>query len=128
MHFHSGANFATAPPSIPARQVYNRLGMTLEETLVSVWRQILAERAGVVDIEGVKYPALRTLTNRLWQVDFNFEGRPLRGIEQNPNTKSRWAQLARSGKRVMQFLEGGHYLAVVVDGKVTPYGKTKTAH
>ena len=75
--------------------------MTLEETLVSVWQQILVERAGAAEIDGVKHPALRTSTNRLWQVDFNFEGRPLRGVEQNPNTKSRWAQLARSGKRVM---------------------------
>lgn len=101
--------------------------MTLEETLVSVWRQILVERAGTAEIDGVKYPAARTSTNRLWQVDFNFEGRPLRGIEQNPKTKSRWAQLARSGKRVMQFLDGGRYLAVVVDSKVTHFGKAKNA-
>ncbi|MGA7913767.1 MAG: hypothetical protein WCA00_00925 [Candidatus Acidiferrales bacterium] len=101
--------------------------MTLEETLVSVWRQILLDRAAAAEIAGVKYPATRTATNRLWQVDFNFEGHPLRGIEQNPKTKSRWAQLARSGKRVMQFLDGGRYLAVVVNGKVTLYGKPKTA-
>ena len=112
--------------SAPARLVYNHVGMTLEETLVSVWRQVLVERAGVADIDGVKYPAVRTSTNRLWQVDFNFEGHPLRGIEQNPNTKSRWAQLARSGKRVMQFLDGGRYLAVVVDGKITLYSKAKS--
>jgi hypothetical protein len=109
-----------------ARLVYNHLEMTLEETLVSVWRQILVERVGAAEINGVKYPAVRTSTNRLWQVDFNFEGRPLRGIEQNPKTKSRWAQLARSGKLVMQFLDGGRYLAVAVDGQVTRYGKAKT--
>ena len=113
--------------SVPARLVYNRLGMTLEETLVSVWRQILVERAGAAEIDGVKYHAARTSTNRLWQVDFNFEGLPLRGIEQNPTTKSRWAQLARSGKRVMQFLDGGRYVAVVVDGNVTFYSKAKNA-
>jgi hypothetical protein len=102
--------------------------MTLEETIVSVWRQILVERAGAAELDGVKYSAARTSTTRLWQVNFNFEGRPLRGIEQNPTTKSRWAQFARSGKRVMQFLDGGHYLAVVVDGKVTLYGKAKNAN
>lgn len=107
--------------------VYNRFAMTLEETLVSVWRQILVERAGAAEIDGVKYPAVRTSTKHLWQVDFNFEGHALRGVEQNPKTKSRWAQLARTGKHVMQFLDGGRYLAVVVDGKVTLYGKSKTA-
>jgi hypothetical protein len=32
-------------------------------------------------------------------------------------------QLARSGKKVMQFLREGRYVAVVVDGKVTFYGR-----
>jgi hypothetical protein len=58
----------------------------------------------------------------LRQVDFAFDGQELRGLEQNPETRSRWAQMARAGKKVMQFLSSGRYLAVVVDGKVTPYG------
>jgi len=56
-------------------------------------------------------------------VDFVFEGSEIRGLEQNPQTKSRWAQLARSGKNVMQFLTEGRYVANVVDGKVTLYGR-----
>ena len=59
----------------------------------------------------------------LRQVDFMFDDNEIRGLEQNPDTKSRWAQLARSGKKVMQFLSEGRYLAVVVDGKVTLYGR-----
>jgi len=47
----------------------------------------------------------------------------LRGLEQNPNTNSRWAQLARKGHRVMQFLDAGRYVGVVVDGKVVIYGR-----
>ena len=47
----------------------------------------------------------------------------IRGLEQNPDTKSRWAQMARSGKKVMQFIGEGRYLAVVVDGKVTLYAR-----
>jgi hypothetical protein len=43
------------------------------------------------------------------------------GIEQNPETGSRWAQLAREGKKVMQFLRNGRYLAVVVDRQVFTY-------
>ena len=37
---------------------------------------------------------------------------------QNPDTKSKWAAMARQGKKVMQFLEGGKYVAAVVDGRM----------
>jgi hypothetical protein len=50
------------------------------------------------------------------------EGLALRGLEQNPKTESRWAQLARAGHKVMQFLSAGRYIGNVVDGKVTLYG------
>jgi hypothetical protein len=56
-------------------------------------------------------------------VDFVFDGNEIRGLEQNPETKSRWAQMARSGKKVMQFISKGRYVANVVDGKVTVYGR-----
>jgi hypothetical protein len=69
-----------------------------------------------------RYAVRRTPKRRLRQVDFVFEGREIRGLEQNPQTKSRWAQLARSGKKVMQFLSEGRYVANVVDGKVNFYG------
>ena len=60
-------------------------------------------------------------------MDFVFDGEDIRGLEQNPDTKSRWAQLARSGKKVMQFLSEGRYVANVVDGKVIQYdGGTAT--
>jgi hypothetical protein len=55
-------------------------------------------------------------------VDFKFDGSTIRGLEQNPKAKSRWAQMARSGKKVMQFLSNGRYVANVVDGKVTRFG------
>jgi hypothetical protein len=53
----------------------------------------------------------------LRQVDFLFDGNQIRGLEQNPETKSQWAQMARSGSKVMQFLGEGRYMANVVDGK-----------
>ncbi|MGA8145536.1 MAG: hypothetical protein WB987_16740 [Candidatus Acidiferrales bacterium] len=99
--------------------------MTLEDALKSVWRQVLAEKAQPIELGGQEYRVRRTSRSGLLQIDFAFEGRALRGIEQNPKTKSRWAQLARAGKRVMQFLENGQYLAVVVDGDVTFYGRSK---
>jgi hypothetical protein len=49
---------------------------------------------------------------------------PISFKTERPDTKSRWAQLARSGKKVMQFLVEGRYVANVADGKVTLYGKS----
>jgi hypothetical protein len=100
--------------------------MTLVEALISVWRQALIEKAGTVELGGREYPVRRTPKRGLLQVDFSFEDQELRGLEQNRATKSRWAQLARAGKRVMQFLAGGRYIAVVADGKLTLYGSSKT--
>jgi hypothetical protein len=65
---------------------------------------------------------VRTSKRRLRQVDFKFDGKEIRGLEQNPDTKSRWAAMARDGKKVMQFLVQGRYVANAVDGKVTLYG------
>ena len=96
--------------------------MTLEEALISVWRQSLAEDANLVELEGRKYSVQRTARQRLRQVEFEFQGESFRGIEQNPNTRSRWAELARAGQKVMQFVSGGRYLANVADGAATFYG------
>ncbi len=95
--------------------------MSLEEKLISVWRQALVEDSGTVMLEGGSYPVRRTSRSKLREVDFKFEGQSLRGLEQNPKTKSRWAQLAREGKKVMQFLSDRRYIANVVDGKVQFY-------
>ena len=99
------------------------MAVSLEETLVSVWRQALSENARSVTLEGRTFPVRRTSRSRLREVDFQFEDRRLRGLEQNPETSSRWAQLAREGQKVMQFLQERRYFAVVVDGKVQFYGR-----
>src|SRR5260370_42523504 len=118
--------------------------MTFGEALVEVWRQALAKGAGNVELEGQKFPVRETPRKRLREVDFVFEGQPsrktardandaprkairdtkivLRGLEQNPKTESRWAQLARAGHKVMQFLSAGRYIGGVVDGKERLYG------
>ena len=99
------------------------MALSFEQTLVEVWRQTLVENAKVVDLGTERFPVRRTLKRGLRQVDFILDGNEIRGLEQNPETKSRWAQLARSGKKVMQFLGAGRYVANVVDGQVTLYGK-----
>ena len=99
------------------------MAASLEEVLISVWRQALVEEAKAISVDGRSFPVRRTSRSRLREVDFEFEGKTLRGLEQNPKTASRWAKLAREGKKVMQFLDTGRYIAVVVDGKVQLYGK-----
>ena len=96
----------------------------LEETLISVWRQVLIEQAKAVTIGDRSYPVRRTSRSKLRQVDFRFEDKTLRGLEQNPNTNSRWAGLAREGKKVMQFLSDRRYIANIVDGKVQFYRRS----
>jgi hypothetical protein len=98
------------------------MATSLDETLISVWRQTMVEDSKVVTLQNEVFPVRRTSRSRLREVDFQFEGHELRGLEQNPETGSRWAQLARRGKKVMQFLEQRRYVAIVVDGEVQFYG------
>jgi hypothetical protein len=93
----------------------------LETALIIVWEQALVDKKKTVDLDGETYPIRQTAKSKLKQIDFRFQDRELRGLEQNPNTKSRWAKLAREGKKTMQFLEKGKYIAVIVDGKVHLY-------
>ena len=95
--------------------------LSLEDALLTVYQQSLVENRKTVMLEDKNFPIRVTAKRRLRQVDFQFDGRDLRGLEQNPETKSRWAAMARSGKKVMQFLEDGQYVAVVADGKVHFY-------
>jgi hypothetical protein len=97
--------------------------MTLEETLLAIWDQAMVKGVKAVELEGKRFPVKKTSQHRLRQVDFFYKGEDLRGLEQNPETKSRWAKMAREGKKVMQFLKGSTYIAVVIDGKVKVYGK-----
>jgi hypothetical protein len=97
------------------------MSLSLEDALLSVYQQSLVENRKTVLLEDKSFPVRVTAKRKLKQVDFQFDGRELRGLEQNPETKSRWAAMVRSGKKVMQFLERGRYIAVVADGKVHFY-------
>jgi hypothetical protein len=96
---------------------------SFKETLIAVWRQALVDKANVVKLGSERFPVTGSKAKRLRQVAFTFDGNTIMGIEQNPKTKSRWAAIARSGKKVMQFIQDGRYMAVVADGKVILYGK-----
>lgn len=94
----------------------------LEEILISVWRQALVDEANVVKVCAKNFRVRKTSHSKLREVDFECDGDKLRGLEQNPSTQSNWAKLAREGKKVMQFLRDGKYVANVVEGKVRFYG------
>lgn len=95
--------------------------MTLDETLVSVWRQSLDEKKPAVSLEKDSNPVRMFRSKKLRSVEFNFGPFQLVGIEQNPATGSRWAELARAGNRIMQFRCQGRYVANVCEGKVFRY-------
>jgi hypothetical protein len=97
----------------------------LDEALLSVWRQALVERKKRVRVGDDSYPVQRTAKSKLAQIDFEFAGQSIRGLEQNPATASRWAELARKGVKVMQFLINGRYIAAISDGKITHFSRAK---
>jgi hypothetical protein len=99
---------------------------SFEEIATAIWKQTLVQNESAVTIDGERYPVTTSKAKKLRQVIFNFDGESYIGIEQNPKTKSRWAAMARSGKRVMQFLQDHRYVAVVAAGKFIPYGKRAT--
>jgi hypothetical protein len=98
---------------------------SFEQTLIDVWRQVLVENAKVVMLVEERYPIRLTPKRQLREVDFTFGWIEIRGLEQNLETKSQWAQMARSGKKVMQFLGAGRYVANVGEGRLTLYYKKR---
>jgi hypothetical protein len=95
--------------------------MTLGETLISIWQQVLAEGKSPIQLEGKTYSVGSTRAKKLRTVRFDYGDYCLDGIEQNPETTSRWAALAREGKGVMQFSYQHRYVANVCEGTLTRY-------
>ncbi len=52
-----------------------------EEVLISVWRQALVEDAASVEIEGSPCAVKNTQRRQLKQIDFQFDGKNLHGLE-----------------------------------------------
>lgn len=99
---------------------------SIQQALISVWQQALVDNLRTVTLGDRTYKVKKTKKTELRQVDFVWEGEEIRGLEQNPTSKSRWAEMSRDGKLVMQFLFGGAYIANVVDGTVNTYSGIKT--
>jgi len=95
--------------------------MTLGETLISAWQQALCDRRDVIELAGAAYPVTVSKGKGLRMVEFDHGPHRFVGIQQNPKTVSRWAELARQGNRIMQFRFSGRYVANVCEGKLVRY-------
>ena len=93
----------------------------------SVWRQALVEQKKIAAVADATFAVRRTNKHHLAQIDFELDGVEFRGLEQNPQTKSRWAKMAREGAKVMQFLRAGRYVGVVADGVLKHYSSAEKA-
>jgi hypothetical protein len=100
---------------------------TIDDTFISVWRQALVEQKRIISVGAATFPVRRTSKHRLAQIDFEVDGVGFRALEQNPETKSRWAKIAREGAKVMQFLRAGRYVGVVADGVLKHYSSAEKA-
>jgi len=99
----------------------------IDDAFLSVWRQALVEQKKIVSVGEATFSVRRTSKNRLAQIDFELDGIEFRGLEQNPQTRSRWAKMARDGAKVMQFLRAGRYVGVVADGVLKHYSSAEKA-
>jgi hypothetical protein len=97
----------------------------IDDTFLSVWRQALVEQKKIISVGDATFSVRRTAKQRLAQIDFELDGVEFRGLEQNPQTKSRWAKMAREGAKVMQFLQAGRYVGVVADGVLKHYSSAE---
>jgi hypothetical protein len=99
----------------------------LHRLLRSVAAQLMNEPEVVVNSRNDEEQKLRvTRVGRgLRTVRLRINGREIQAIEQNRVKPSHWGQLARKGHQVVQFqdVETKKYVAVVVDGEVTEYGR-----
>lgn len=99
--------------------------MTIGDTLIDVWREVLVEGKPVVEIFGQSCRVGRTRSG-LRTIGIPVGGMIIEGIEQNPEKTSRWAELARQGKKIMQFRAKGRYVGNVCDGALLRYPAWKS--
>ena len=95
-----------------------------QKTLQSVAAQLMSGDQVVLN-DGHNLRVRRVGSQRLRMVQFKMSGHAFEAIEQNPTKPSRWGQLAREKHQVVQFrtMDPQKYVAVVVDGKITEYGR-----
>ena len=71
-----------------------------------------------IQIEGESYKVKIFTKSGLRYVDVG----EYRLVEQNPQKSSKWAKMAREGKKIVWIFKGRKYVARVIDGKFTWLG------
>jgi hypothetical protein len=104
----------------PASELHNLLQSIAAQLMIGS-KVVIRDATGQEQSTNVT----RLGAGRLRTVRVTINGREIQAIEQNRTKPSRWGQLARKGHQVVQFQDVAtrKYLAVVVDGKVTEYGR-----
>jgi hypothetical protein len=94
-----------------------------QEMMKAIAEQLM--NGPIVKLEGQRILVRKTSRHRLKSAHFIADGREYEAIEQNPEKPSRWGAMAAEGRQVVQFrdVETNKYVGVVVDGKVTMYGR-----
>lgn len=60
------------------------MALSFDEAVIAAWRQALVENAKTIELGSEHFPARRTSKRGLRRVDFEFEGKEIRGPEQIP--------------------------------------------
>ena len=94
--------------------------LELSKIAILVAEGIFSGKSTIV-IENKSYKVKIFTKSRLRYVDI--EG--YRIIEQNPDKDSKWAKMAREGKKIVWIFKGRGYYARVVDGHFTLIGSKK---
>ena len=116
-------NHAIAGAATPRKWEMSSL-LPEHKLLASVAAQLMNGAQVALDDQTMR--VIRLGSGRLRSVRFLMNGRAIVAIEQNRKKPSHWGELAKKGHQVVQFqdLVTKKYLAVVVDGEVTEYGKS----
>jgi hypothetical protein len=105
---------------LPRRSYQTHLKMTADfsEVLIDVWHQALVDKSETVRLGAESFRVTQSKAKRLRQIEFVFEGKTIIGIQQNPNTKSKWAEQARAGKKVSSSFRMGGMSRLLQRGKL----------
>jgi hypothetical protein len=80
-YVYAGQSCTAVPPGGSRRWI---VAITLDDALLAVWRQTLVGPSKTVQIGEGSFRVRATAKQKLKQVDFQFGGRVLRGLEQIP--------------------------------------------
>jgi hypothetical protein len=103
------------------------MAVTIDDAFVSVWQQMLIDGKPEVVLGRRRFPVRWIRSKQLRAADIVVGQRTFSAIEQNPGTSSRWAALAREGKRILQIKHDNRFVANVCEGRILHYPAWRAA-